>query len=291
MTYGYDKDANLVSTTNGNGTRTAYSYNADGEVVSITHAAPGGTVNSFDNYTYNSVGNVLTDTSQDGAWTYTYDANGRLIDAVFTSSVPAVLPNQNLQYSYDANGNRLSETDNGVTTNYVVNDMNEYTSVTSPSGTTNFTYDNNGNLISAAGPGGTTTYSYNELNQLIGVASPANTVAYTFNAMGWMTSTTVNGQTTEYMDDPGGSLVAEFDSSGSLVAHFTYGLGLVEQVGSSGAAAYYDFNAVGSTVGMTGSAGTYVNEYAYQPFAQRPPSRRTCPIRSPSSVPPESRTM
>ena len=41
-------------------------------------------VNSFDNYTYDALGNVLTDTNQDGKWVYTYDADGQLTQAVFT---------------------------------------------------------------------------------------------------------------------------------------------------------------------------------------------------------------
>ena len=36
------------------------------------------TVNSFDDYTYDALGNVLTDTNQDGEWTYTYDADSQL---------------------------------------------------------------------------------------------------------------------------------------------------------------------------------------------------------------------
>ena len=35
---------------------------------------------------------------------------------------------------------------------------------------------------------------------------------------------------------------------------------------SSGSAAYFDFDALGSTVGLTDSGGSYINEYAYAPF-------------------------
>ena len=106
----------------------------DGNVLSITQLTLPTTitVNSFDNYTYDALGNVLTDTNQDGEWVYTYDADSQLIQAVFTpnSTDPDGLTAQDLQYVYDAAGNRISETVNGVTTTYVANNVNEYTSST-----------------------------------------------------------------------------------------------------------------------------------------------------------------
>ena len=62
---------------------------------------------------------------------------------------------QNIQYVYDAAGNRISETVNGVTTTYAVNNVNEYTSSTTNGVTTTYQYDADGNLIAqttAAGP-------------------------------------------------------------------------------------------------------------------------------------------
>ena len=35
-------------------------------------------------YTYDSLHDVLTDTSLDGEWVYTYDADGQLVHSVFT---------------------------------------------------------------------------------------------------------------------------------------------------------------------------------------------------------------
>ena len=46
-----------------------------------------------------------------------------------------------ITYAYDADGNRTSVIDSGTTTDYVANDLDQYTSA----GTTTFTYDANGN--------------------------------------------------------------------------------------------------------------------------------------------------
>src|SRR5262249_562532 len=149
----------------GNGTRTVYTYDAAGDVLSITNLAPDHTtVNSFDDYTYDAVSNLLTDTNRDGEWNYTYDADGQLTQPVFTpnSPNPDKLTAQNLQYVYDAAGNRIGETVNGVITTYVTNNVNEYTSSTTAGvGTTNYQYDLDGNLSSTSSPSGTTTYTFN----------------------------------------------------------------------------------------------------------------------------------
>ena len=46
--------------------------------------------------------------------------------------------------------------------------------------------------------------------------------------------------------------MAAYNGSGSLIANYTYGLGLVSQTGPSGTG-YYDFDASGNTVGITGA--------------------------------------
>src|SRR5262249_37231656 len=80
---------------------------------------------------------------------------------------------------------------------------------------------------------------------------------------------TVNGQPTNFLTDPLGvwNVTAEYDGSGTAIARYTYGLGLVSRVGAGGAA-YYDFDANGNTIGLTGTTGQYVNRYAYQPFGE-----------------------
>ena len=71
-------------------------------------------------------------------------------------------------------------------------------------------------------------------------------------------------------------MVASYDGSGSLIAHYIYGLGLVSQTGPSGTG-YYDFDASGNTVGITGASGTYVNQYSYLPFGETTTMSATLP--------------
>jgi RHS repeat-associated protein len=280
--YIYDNAGNLTQKDNGNGTFTIYTYDGDGDVLSITNYAPStgstsddpanSTVNSFDDYTYDDLGNVLTDTSQDGEWVYTYDADSQLIHAVFTpnSTDPDAVAAQNLQYVYDAAGNRISETVNGVTTIYVTNNVNEYTSSVTNGLTTTYQYDADGNLIGQATGGSATTYTFNDVNELAAVNGPDVTASYGYDPLGNLVSQRVNGSTSGFQVDPIGlgNVVATIGSGGAVTGHYTYGLGLVSQVSSTGTAGYYDFNNIGSAVGITGAGGVYANKYAYLPFGQ-----------------------
>jgi RHS repeat-associated protein len=265
VSYTYDADGRLSKTTNGNGTYTTDQYDADGNVLHLINYTPGGAINSRFDYGYNSLGLETTEGTLDGTWTYSYDADGELTQAVFASNNPASIPNQNLVYNYDAMGNRTSTVINGVTTTYVSNDMNEYTSV----GGVAYTYDKNGNLLSE----GTNTYTYNSLNELTSVTNASGTTTYTYNTLGQRVASVTGGQTTQYLIDPAGlgNVVATYSGSGivtaaNLIADYTYGLGLTSQVTASGSTYYYDFDALGNTVALTNSSGTKVNSYSYLPF-------------------------
>ncbi len=261
-TYTYDAAGNLSKQVMGDGSYTQYTYDLAGDVLSVVNYAAGGAVSSSFVYTYNNLGLCTTETTVDGEWAYTYDAIGQLTHAVFTSSNPSVVADQDLQYAYDAAGNRTSTVVNGVTTTYVSNNMNQYTSV----GSATYAYDADGNLLSTTSGGATTSYTYDLQGNLVGVSTPQGTSSYQYDALGFRVAATINGQTTQYLIDPTGlgSVVAQFNGSGNLLAHYTYGLGLTSQVNASNVPAYYTFDADGNTAALTGSAGT--NHYSYVPF-------------------------
>ena len=163
----------------------------------------------------------------DGTWTYGYDTIGELTSAVFVSTNPAI-PSQSLAYTYDANGNRTQTVINGATTTYVTNNLNQYTTV----GNTTYQYDKDGNLVSTTNTSGTTTYTYDSLNRLVSVTTPTDTWIYSYNALGQRVATIHNGQLTTNLIDPTGlgNVVGTYNSSGNVVADYTYGLGLVSEV-------------------------------------------------------------
>src|SRR5262249_13314184 len=129
VTYTYDAAGRLIRKDLGNGTFTTYAYDLAGNLLHLINYAPDKSINSRFDYAYDNLGRVATMSTLDGVWTYQYDPAGYLTHAVFTSSNTSVVPNQDLQYVYDLAGNRTETTINGVTTNYTVNNMNQYTQI------------------------------------------------------------------------------------------------------------------------------------------------------------------
>ena len=230
--------------------------------MDLVNYAANGTVDSSFVYTYSALEEVTSMATIDGMWTYGYDNDGELVTASFASTDPTIA-DQSLTYIYNAAGDRTQTIINGVTTDYTSNSVNEYTTV----GGTTYEYDADGNLISMTNALGTTTYSYNSLNQLTGVTSPEGSWSYQYDALGNVVATTSDGQTTNELVDPTGlgNLVGQYTTSGSLIAGYTYGLGLVSQITPSGTN-YYQFDALGSTADMTSATGGVVASYSYLPF-------------------------
>ncbi|MBD2167309.1 hypothetical protein H6G04_23240 [Calothrix membranacea FACHB-236] len=265
ITYTYDAVGRLSRETNGNGTYTTYTYDAAGQLTDISNYTANSTVNSYQRYTYDNLGRKTSVTTTEGKTTYEYDASGQLTRA-FLDYTNASLTDQDLRYVYDGAGNRISSTINGVKTNYTGNNLNQYSQVASAT----YTYDADGNLIKVVDGTQTWTYVYNDENRLISGTTPQGTFTYEYDALGNRTAVVQNGQRTEYLVDPlgWGHVTGEYNGSGGLIANYTHGIGLVGRFGTGGTAHYYDFDAIGSTVGLTGANGSYVNRYSYRPFGE-----------------------
>ena len=257
--YSYDAAGRLSQRDLGNGTSTVYTYDAAGQLLSIVNKASDDSVNSQYDYTYDNAGRLTHADTPDGQWEYGYDAIGQL--------VTAKRPNgQLIQYRYDAAGNRVEVITDGQTTSYSTNELNQITQV----GSAVYTYDDDGNLISIVDGDDVSTFVYNDENRLIEAVTPDGVWQYEYDAFGNRIATIKDGQRTEFLSDPFGltNTVAELDANGQLVARYIHGLGLVGRIDAGGNSAYYDFDAVGSTVGLTGDAGDYVNQYSYSPFGE-----------------------
>jgi RHS repeat-associated protein len=284
VTYVYNSLDQLAVAVDGNGAGsglgpytcpyTDYLYDADGNLLHVINYAGGTTVNSRFDYTYNPLGQVATMATLGGTWTYSYDATGQLVHAVFAPNQGSAIPSQDLTYVYNAAGDRTQTIVNGTTTTYASNNVNE---ITSTSDGVTYRYDADGNLSSQTdASGATTTYTYDSLNRLTSITSPTDSWIYGYDALGNLAVTIhnglVNGQitsqtTTQNLVDPNGgsNVVGQFDSSGDLLANYTYGLGLVSQTTPAGTN-YYQFDALGSTADLVNSSGAIQNSYSYLPF-------------------------
>jgi len=138
------------------------------------------------NFVYDSNGNITGINNE----TYTYDGLNRLL----TASQPS--HNYTVAYQYDAVGNRISQVENGISTTYGYNAVNELTSST---GTT-YTYDRRGNLVQKVVGADTWVYTYDPANRLREVKKNSTILGtYFYDANGIRAKKAENGETTIYL--------------------------------------------------------------------------------------------
>jgi YD repeat-containing protein len=269
--YDYDAAGRLQRKTLGNGVFTTYGYNSAGQVLDLFNHKPDGSLLSRYEYDYDASGRRTAMRVARGytlangppateAQIYGYDAFGQLTRVEYGDG-------RVVEYVYDAAGNRTEVKDNGASTIYTPNALNQYTTV----GDEVLLYDADGNLTnrhSTLNLQLSTSYIYDIENRLIGVTTPTNSWSYSYDAFGNRIATMHNGVDTRFVIDPSGArdVVSEYDGSGNVVAKYEHGLGLLSRAEPSGAVAQYTFAAVGSTSELTDGTGEVVNSYAYDAF-------------------------
>ena len=255
--YDYDIDGYLVKAAYGNGTYTTYTYDDFGQVTAIDNYGADGSVASFVHYAYDSEGKRTSMTTADGTWVYTYDAKDQLIGAVFTDNRGTVT--QELAYTYDAMGNHLTVTENGVATTYTFNELNQIVSANG----FNYRYDANGNLLEDE----KRLYTWTTDNRVASetLKATGQTWEYGYDALGNRVSSTTNGVTTSWTVDASGNVLAEYIDG---VWNRTYYQGnlLTGFVDKNGNEYFYNADALGTTISVTGTDGSVVNFYAYDPW-------------------------
>ena len=179
----------------------------------IEQAPPNTTAQSTTTYTYDGVGNVLTQTDASGTTTNGYDADNRLMGVTYSATGSGYTQPHVVTYSYDADSNRSQMTDGTGTTTYGYDGLERLNSVDNGAGNTvTHKYDANGNrtCLSYPNSGSTTcltstsgtglvSYQYNSANQMTQMTDwlgSGNTTSYTYDNDGNLTKTTYPSGTT-----------------------------------------------------------------------------------------------
>ena len=232
--YSYDATGNLTRTNKANKTYTTYDYDAAGQILHLINHAGDDSVNTRFDYIYDARGHRLTMGTIDGNWAYDYDSTGQLIHAVFTSTNPEI-SDHDLRYAYDTLGNRISTVINGVTTDYVANDRNQYASV----GGVAQMYDADGNLVND----GVDTYTYDDGNRLIRMAGPDGVTEYEYDAFGSRTALIRNGEREAYLLEPSGLVNVLAEINTTRTSRNVYGHGLELRYESVRAESFFELAA------------------------------------------------
>ena len=162
-------------------------------------------------------------------------------------------------YAYDANGNRLTMTQNGVTTAYTYDANNRLTAETVAGVAKTYTYDANGNLINAWNAGNPVgAYSYNLFgNQISFTADSIVYTNYTYRPDGLRHS--IGGKVHIW---DGANIIADVDDGDIIV--YVRGINLI--YADDGDRIYYHFNAHGDVVVLTNESGSKTKSYSYNAF-------------------------
>lgn len=182
LIYSYDSDNRLNTATNGRGDDIEYEYDANGDVVK--------------------------ETTPEGAATFKYDAVGNLISSSAGDN--------SIIREYDLNGNVLSKTQDGSTIEYTYDAANQLVELTYPSGdSVTYTYDALGNILTVTDwNDNVTRYEYNKNNQHVKTIN-ANGIIETrsYDAAGQLLSLEYNKDSETLF-----SYTFEYDAAGNIVA-------------------------------------------------------------------------
>lgn len=232
-------------------------YDVNGNLDTVTRDALGSPV--VTDTQYNTQGQLTQSTDADGiATAYEYDADGYMT-RVYNPNVLPADPQIETSYTYDARGNRLTQTDaNGNTTTYVYDDLDRVTSVTDAlTNTTSFVYDANGNLtqitdarnnvtqlaydsydrlISRTEAVGTalqrsTSYTYDSRGNLLSVTDPLlHTTTYTYDLISQLTQACDHlNQCWSFNYDEAGNLISKTDPNNHSTG---YGYDAIDRLAS-----------------------------------------------------------
>lgn len=268
-TYTYDHNGNRNSLLHTNGNKTDYGYDSLNRLTSVLHTDSAGIELASFTYTLENTGRRIQITEGNGRTTdYSYDDLYRLTDEIISDTINGAY---SANYEYDAVGNRLYDTVDGIQTSYHYDDNDRLLQ----QGTKIFTYDNNGNTLSETENNLSKNFQWNSENRLIGHNQSAlqNTFSYDIDNNRVAKTTNNNGtlQAITYVVDNNqdyAQVIHEIDSDTSTVtASYTFGDDLLAQT-RSGLTQTYHYDGLGSTRLLTDSSGQATDLYDYEAFGE-----------------------
>ncbi|HWH01888.1 MAG TPA: LamG-like jellyroll fold domain-containing protein, partial [Pilimelia sp.] len=250
----YDRDSNVVSSTNARGVTTTFAYDAMGRLK--TQVEPiSGSDSITTTFGYDVAGQRTRVTDGRGnRFVTTYNSWGLPESQIepSTAAYPA-LADRTFTATYDAAGRAVRfDSPGGVsaTSEYDAMDRLVRSVGTGAEAATvdrTFGYDLAGRVTSATGAAGTTTMGYDDRSLLTSVGGPAGASSYTYDGDGAMTARIDAAGTTNFTYDAAGRLKTV--ANGSAGINLTYGynaLSMVSSVthGTNGAVRSFGYDAM-----------------------------------------------
>jgi RHS repeat-associated protein len=211
LDYAYDPVGDATSLTRLDGSE-YYQYDNRDRLTEVCYGAPCGMSSDTIAWTYDPVGNRLTETRPAGTTNYSYNAGDELTQ---TSG-----PDGTTGFAYDGNGNQTAD---GATT-YTYNLANQLTGA-SGGASTSYTYDGDGNRLSETTGASTTRFLWDTNSSIAqlalerdGSGDPLRTYIQGLDTLALLEG----GSLYSYSHDRLGSITALTDPSGNTEWTYTY---------------------------------------------------------------------
>jgi RHS repeat-associated protein len=202
--------------------------------------------------------------SDSSVTSWTYDNTYQL-----TAEIRSVNNLYAVTYTYDPRGNRATRWDGSTLETLTYDAANQLTAILTTGGSSTYAYDGCGNLVQGFEPGQLNAYTWDGENRMVEAMLSTGVVdTFTYNGDGQRVGKTDQGGPVNYVWD-GQNVLIEANASNVIEAVHTlepafYGNQLSQR--RSGTTSYYHFDALGSTLQLTGSTGTVTDSYLYRAF-------------------------
>lgn len=175
-------------------------------------------------------------------------------------------------YTYDANGNRLTNTNTHLNIAGQVSTYSNGDQLLS-SGNQQYAYDQNGRLstktrLTDDNASIVTSYEYSSDGRLLRVVMPSLLIEYTHNTFGNPVTKSINGTIVEkYLWLNNTTLLAVYDGLGNLIQRFEYTIGHTPTAFVMDSQKYFIIaDQIGTPRIITNSSGVVVKELRYDSF-------------------------
>ena len=255
--YTYDENDNVTSKTSADGTKETYKYDSNSNLIYENSEDRKGVT-----YEYNEQNLLVKETDALGVWkSYAYDGN----QVVTVTHRNGLVEN----YSYDAMGNIVNESDsNGRTTAYVYDNRNQIIKKTDSYGNSEeYKYDGNGNVVEYIDKLGSKTVTvYDKNNNAIQTQKGNLKTSKKYdNRDRIISETDEQGLTKKYTYDAKGQIVKETDAYGQVTTHTYDAVGHeIKTVDGKGNTTSNEYD--GDNLVKTTDARGNVTSYEYDEF-------------------------
>jgi RHS repeat-associated protein len=225
VTFAYDERDQLMRQSRSNGVVTDSTFDAAGRVLSLIDSRGAQTINTQ---------------------RYTYDAAG-----------------QRTSYS-----NGISQP---LTTQTSVNTIDPQSDRMLQRGAVSYTYDEEGNRLTESGPAGTTSYTWDTRGRLQSIVFPDGTAAsFQYDWAGNLIQKAATGLTESYVLDEITNVAYQTDSAGLRLSVLS-GPGIDQHLGVVKGDGSFELgltNAINSTVATVDQTGSVLGQFFYEPFGE-----------------------